>query len=323
MTARQQPGLGAASLVYELYIGDGGSRFLALFYGDYPQPLAGSDADSGDGETTGNNGVTIDNSNADSIGPIRSGRLPYESIRSLNNGFLVMASAYAGVAKNLDQFTNVYGSDAEDINSAKIPVDKLEEIAKSYEGSLVEGALSGNVFDAHVPDGGVPGDTFWFIYNSLNQIVWQYDEAMGVYYRYADQANGETYQRLVDGMTGENVDISNVIMLSAYHRYCTFKAFDIDLYGMPSMPAVLFRDGQKYNIHWTTANTDFELETGKRRPIRFIDDEGNPFPLKPGATWIILVPMNTPIWESEMTEEIPLDSIDWLPEQPDVQFLGC
>lgn len=322
VNARPQPGLGSASLVYELYIGEGMSRFLALFYGDYPEPVIDTEGLSEDGQTTTNTGVVIDNSNADSIGPIRSGRLPYESIRNLNNGFLVMASAYAGIAKNLDQYTNVYGNDAEDINSAKIPVDQLKEIAASYEASLVEGALSGNVFAEQVPEGGVAGDTFWFIYNSINQIAWQYDPATGMYYRYADQANGETYQRLVDGMTGETVEISNVILLSAFHRYCNYKAFDVDLYGMTSMPAVLFRDGQKFDINWTTVNTDFEFETGKRRPVRFIDSEGNPFPLKPGATWIILTPMNTPIWESEMMEEIPLDSIDWMPEQADVQFLG-
>ncbi|MEE4194612.1 MAG: DUF3048 C-terminal domain-containing protein [Anaerolineae bacterium] len=315
VNARPQPGLGSASIVYELYIGEGMSRFLTLFYGDYPEPV------SGNGES-GTSGVTIDNSNADSIGPIRSGRLPYESIRNLNNGFLVMASAYAGVAQNLENYTNVYGSDGEDINSAKIPVDQLKEIAKGYEGNLVEGALSGNIFDDQVPAGGVTGDTFWFIYNSINQIAWQFDPATGTYYRYADLADGTQYRRLVDGMTGENVDISNVVLLYANHRYCNYKAFQIDFYNISAMPAVLFRDGQKYDIQWTTANTDFELETGKRRPIRFIDEAGNPFPLKPGATWIILAPMYTPIWESEMLEEIPLDAIDWLPEEPAVQFLG-
>jgi hypothetical protein len=328
VTARPQPGLGSASLVYELYIGEGMSRFLTLFYGDYPEPVAsageGSEED-GDSDTkaaSGSSGVTIDNSNADSIGPIRSGRLPYESIRNLNNGFLVMASAYAGVAQNLDQYTNVYGDDDGDINSAKIPVDQLKEIAMSYEGKLVEGALSGNLFDATVPEGGVSGETFWFIYNSINQIAWQYDPAVEAYYRYADLADGTNYQRLVDGMTGESVDVSNVVLLYAHHRYCSYKAFQIDFYDMTAMPAVLFRDGNKYDVQWTTANTEFELETGKRRPIRFIDEAGNPFPLKPGATWIILAPMYTPIWESEMMEDIPLDQIDWLPEQPDVQFLG-
>ena len=332
ITARPQPGLGSASLVYELYIGEGMSRFLTLFYGDYPEPVANnedssgeeddSENSSGSGTTTGSMGLSFDNSNADSIGPIRSGRLPYESIRNLNNGFLVMASAYAGVAQNLDQFTNVLGTDAEDINSAKISVDRLKDLAASYEGSLVEGALSGNLFDEQAPAGGVPGETFWFIYNSINQIAWQYDPAIEAYYRYADQANGTTYQRLVDGMTGESVDVSNVVLLYAHHRYCNFKAFQIDFYDMSSMPAVVFRDGKKYDVEWTTINTEFEFETGKRRPIRFVDGEGNPFPLKPGPTWIILVPMYTPIWESEMMEEIPLEQIEWLPEQPDVQFLG-
>ena len=341
VTARPQAGLGSAALVYELYIGDGMSRFLTLFYGDYPELPTGSadtsgeggseEGDSGsDGEgdtgnaggATGSTGAPIDYSGSDSIGPIRSGRLPYESIRSLNNGFLVIASAFSGVAQNLGGVTNIYGNDPDNINSASISVDYLKELAASQDRELYDGVLSGNVFLNTAPEGGVPGDTFWFIYNSLNQIAWKYDPAAEAYYRYADQADGKTFVRLVDGMNGETVDISNVVLLYANHRYCNYKAFDIDFYNMPPMPAVLFRNGQKYDIHWTTQNTDFEKETGRVRPIRFVDDEGNPFPLKPGATWIILVPFQTPIWESQGTEEIPLDAYEWLPENPDVQFYG-
>ena len=78
------------------------------------------------------------------IGPIRSGRLPYESLRSLYNGFLVMASAYKGVAANLSQHSNVFGLDGDDINSAMIPVTKLEDIAKANQTKLELAALSGD-----------------------------------------------------------------------------------------------------------------------------------------------------------------------------------
>lgn len=315
ISARPQAGLGSAALVYELYIGEGMSRFLALFYGNYPSS-ADNNGDSVGGDSQ--DGLAIDNTNADAIGPIRSGRLPYEGIRKLNNGFLVMASAYAGVSQNLDNVTNVFGSEDDDLNSARIPADELQEIAAGYEGTLVEGALSGNVFDAGAPEGGQPADTFWYIYNRLNQIAWKYDPQSGDYYRYADQADGETFVRLTDAMNGEDVDISNVILLFANHRSCSATAFDIDLMGVNKNPAVVFRDGQKYDIFWTTRNGNFERETGKVRPIRFIDANGDPFPLKPGSSWIILTPLQTPIWEAPLVEHVNLDELVWVPESPEL-----
>ena len=315
VSARPQAGLGSAALVYELYIGEGMSRFLALFYGNYPSSSASNgDGEGGDTEDD----LAIDNTNADAIGPIRSGRLPYEGIRRLNNGFLVMVSAYAGVSQNLDNVTNIYGSDDDDPNSATIPADELKEIAAGYEGTLLEGSLSGNVFDAEAPEDGQAADTFWYIYNRLNQIAWKYDPEAGDYYRYADQADGLTFVRLTDAMNGDDVDISNVILLFANHRSCSATAFDVDLMGVSKNPAVVFRDGQKYDIFWTTRNGDFERETGKVRPIRFIDADGDPFPLKPGASWIILTPLQTPIWEAPLVEDVNLDEMVWLPENPEL-----
>ena len=39
------------------------------------------------------------------------------------------------------------------------------------------------------------------------------------------------------------------------------------------------------------------------RPIRFIDSDGNPYPLKPGQTWIELVPNYTTYWETVNSEK--------------------
>ena len=77
------------------------TRFLALFYGKFAS------------------GAT-DISDTAEVGLVRSGRLPYESVRELYNGFLVMAGAYHSVAQSLAETTNVYGSNQNDINSAMI-----------------------------------------------------------------------------------------------------------------------------------------------------------------------------------------------------------
>jgi hypothetical protein len=49
-----------------------------------------------------------------------------------------------------------------------------------------------------------------------------------------------------------------------------------------------FRDGQMYDLKWSTASGDYEKKTGFRRPIAFLDNDGNPFPLRPGRSWIII-----------------------------------
>jgi hypothetical protein len=54
-------------------------------------------------------------------------------------------------------------------------------------------------------------------------------------------------------------------------------------------PAVLFRDGQAYNIYWSTRSREYEKETGLLRPLYFVDAKDNLVPLHPGRTWIHIV----------------------------------
>ncbi len=293
VSARPQAGLSYSPFVFELYIGDGESRFLAMFYGDYPS----TDVENAAGNTPGA-GSTNPVANANNIGPIRSGRLPYEHLRSFYNGFLVMASAWKGVASNLGQASNIFGSDSDDINSAMIGVDKLEAIAKANQKELGDAALSGLVFDPVAPAGGSAGQTFWFIYNAIDMVKWQFDEESGSYNRFQDRADGVTFDMATDRLNGDPLTYENVILLFANHRYCTQTAFDVDLMYVNRAPAILFRDGKMYPIYWTTKNGEYERTTGKLRPIRFIDEKGDPFPLKPGQTWVHLAPLNTTAWES-------------------------
>ncbi|NPV56466.1 MAG: DUF3048 domain-containing protein [Anaerolineae bacterium] len=285
-SARPQAGLSFSPFVFELYIGEGMSRFLALFYGDFP-----GEAPSLDGDDT----LT----SADSeIGPIRSGRLPYEHVRGLYNGFLVMASAYSGVAQNLGDFTNIYGSDGDNINSAMIKVTRLEQIAAGQEALADPAAMQGTTFDSTLPAGGVPAQHLWYIYNVLNQIEWRYDPADGAYHRYQDQADGITFVEASDKLTGEALTYENVIILFANHRACNEVAFDVDMTYIQRSPAYILRDGALYKVYWTTIAEAYEKTTGKLRPIRFIDANGDPFPLKPGQTWVHITPLNTPVWEA-------------------------
>jgi hypothetical protein len=264
---------------------------LALFYGDFPK------------EATEGGSNVVTSADAE-IGPIRSGRLPYESLRKIYNGFLVMASAYSGVAQNLEEFTNVFGEDAGDVNSAMISVSKLADIARSNQARLGNAELTGMAFDRGVPAGGAAAERFWLMVSYLDQILWKFDPASGAYQRYQDNADGKTFIQAVDRLNDEPLTYENVIVLFVNHRYCKEHAFDIDLMYIDKQPALAFRDGKMYKIFWSTKNTEYELKTGKVRPIRFMDATGNPFALKPGQTWVHIVPLNTPYWETEDTMDL-------------------
>jgi hypothetical protein len=292
ISARPQAGLSSAPIIFEMYIGEGMTRFLAVFYGDYPTTAA-----------TANGNQAYDQQVAQAaVGPIRSGRLAYEKIRKLYNGFLVMASGYKGVLDNLRQYTNFYGLDQNDVNSALIPVDKLEQIAQANQGKLDTASLSGMLFDAQAPSGGQVGQVIRLPYSFYNQVIWRYDDAAGAYQRYQDNADAQTFVQATDRLNGAPLAFENVIVLFAEHEKISDTIYDMNLRYIDQAPALLFRDGQVYKIFWTTANGDYEKETGKLRPIRFIDAQGNSFPLKPGHTWVEMVTPATYTYETVDTQ---------------------
>ena len=291
-TARPQAGLSYCPIIFEIWIGEGMTRFLGIFYGDFPQEVAASYPED---ETT----TTLQ---APAVGPIRSGRLPYESIRKLFGGYLVMASAAKDVSVQLSDYTNIFGDDLSDPNSAMMKVTQLEALAQSSQKELGDAALNGMVFDDAVPEGGKPAQSLWLYYSYLNQIFWRYDAPNGTFQRWQDNADATNFIQATDRLTGEPIQASNVIILFADHDVKSTTVIDISLLYIKRGQALLFRDGQKYNIYWTTASEEYEKTTGKLRPIRFMDAEGNPFLLKPGQTWIEIVPFFTPYWETVDSE---------------------
>ncbi len=305
VSARPQAGLSFSPFVFELYIGEGMTRYLAMFYGDFPEITAqaanGSSAAASNKSNPANGAssapaVAAMTDNA-MVGPIRSGRLPYESLRKLFNGFLIMSSGSADVVPNLSDYSNVYGSDADNVNSALIDVTKLEQIAQKNQKRIGDLSLQGLLFDEQPPSGGVLGDRIWLMYAYLNQVDWRFDTASGSYNRYQDHADATTFDLMTDRLNGAPLSFENVVILFAPHEVVTPTIIDINLLYMKKMPALLFRDGVMHEIFWTTISEDYEVSTGKLRPMRFIDADGNPFPLKPGQTWVEIVQPHTPYFE--------------------------
>ena len=132
VTARPQSGLSVTPLVYEVYVGYGMTRFLATVYGD----------------------MTAADGSPAVFGPIRSGRLPYESLRMLLNGFLMIASGDESVLSELKLYTNVWNPASNDVNGVLIDSRVVENTAKQYQKVLGAPALDGLVFDPQPPAGG-------------------------------------------------------------------------------------------------------------------------------------------------------------------------
>ncbi len=321
-SARPQSGINTSPIVFELAIGEGMTRFLALFYGGYPQVVSGQAEGQAGGGVSSSDGLTgsggDDNaegttdggaataSQSLSIGPIRSGRLPYEDIRSIYSGFLVMASAYSGVAQNLSEFTNIFGSDSDDINGHLIDVEKLTQIAQSradrYPGSNFN--LEGMMFSPEPPEGGRTADRAWVFYSNLNQIQWQYDAALGGYVRYDIKTDGSgEFVMATDRLTGKPVSRENVIVIFAQHDFLAPTLIDIQLTNIPPMKALLFRDGEIHEIFWTSQFGDYEQQTGLLRPMRFVNADGSPVALKNGHTWVQIVTTASYFVESEISDE--------------------
>ncbi len=297
-TARPQAGMSFSPMVFELYIGDGMTRYLVLFYGDYPHA-----ADSGQaGDAAEDLAEGVPQPTAE-IGPVRSGRLPYEYIRKLFNGFIVMASAYSKVAAQLDEYVNVFGSDTMDVNSALIAVEKLEDIAHTNQDDLSRMNLSGMFFDPQPPAEGRTAHSLWIFYAYKNQVFWRYNAADGSYHRWQDEADGSTFIEQTDRLNGEPLTFENVIVLFADHEVQNQYLIDIQLLYVKKGKALLFRDGLMQEIYWTTKSEEYEQTTGDFRPIRFINADDSPVMLKPGQTWVEIVPGASVHWETVNSEK--------------------
>ncbi len=227
------------------------------------------------------------NSNAN-VGPVRSGRLPYVYIRdAFQNSCLVYASATYQIRDKLRGCAMVFGNDSSNINSAMLDVTRLEKIAQENKRPDDNFNYSGNLFSDQAPAGGSPAATLQIFYSYLNQSEWQYDPASGEYLRYEDKADGSgKFYPANDRLTGRQLAFSNVIVMIAQHTVISPYIIDINLNEGEKGTAYAFRDGQMYTVEWTTVAGTYEQTTGKRRPIRFVDVNGNPFALKPGSTWV-------------------------------------
>ena len=127
----------------------------------------------------------------------------------------------------------------------------------------------------------------------LNQAAWAYDAASQTWWRYVDYADPQAAGVLrpeVDRLNNRQLQFENVIVLFAQHDVVSPTNLDIHLEQDWVGDALLFRDGQVYELRWSTRATEAEVNAGLRKPIQFYyADEATLFPLKPGRTWVTVV----------------------------------
>jgi len=265
-----QFGLTRADLVYEYYIEDGLTRFIAVFYSQ----------------------------DAARAGPVRSGRYFDEYIMRMYRAVLIFANADERVEKHLLEsnlksllflprddncpplcrdtsiqgYNNVY-VDTSGVGP-KLTDNSRQDLRASMFGPLIYPISLKAVSRVY---------THYSVY-SYN--YWEYDPLHNIYKRFSDAtdaasfAEGETYSAHIDNLNGEQLRADNVIILLVPHIFHNEfdradQVFDIALEG--SGEAYLFREGRMIKGKWIRDQID--------QPIRLEDESRHPLPMKAGVTY--------------------------------------
>jgi len=234
------------------------------------------------------------------VGPVRSGRLVYADIAAfLPESCLIFAFASAEVLAELPTCAFVY----HDIQGGgyMLDIDEMIQYTKGNRTTDQPIDYSSNVYSEEAPTGGADATRLDEYIAWLNQSAWVYDPLYQSWWRFVDTSEPDAAGVLhseVDRLTNRQLHFENVIVLFTIHDVVSPTNLDIHLEQDWVGNAMLFRDGKKYDIRWSTAATEAELQSGSRKPIRFYyPDNRTPFPLKPGHTWVIVVTPETAVTE--------------------------
>jgi len=271
---RPHAGLAYADIVFDYFIGSGTNRFLAVFYGQ----------------------------DAESIGPVRSGRLVDVQLVSLYQGILGFGGAedntreiiYRELGRraiaNLEAPCPAFcGTDTHSVTGVFANSGELSRWYSSQAKDNQRYDLGGMTFAEAIPASGQPAEKVTILFNYYNRGEWRFDNASGNYLRWTEFMLDETTYLMLpstERATGEQLSFANIILLFAKYDEINPSKHDIELFDNSNgQRAVFFRDGQMFTGQWQTPD--------RTRPIQFTDASGNPFALKPGNTWIAILGQNS------------------------------
>jgi hypothetical protein len=265
---RPQEGLGLADIVYEEVM-DGWmiTRFTALY---------------------------LDN-NVTRIRPLRSARLTSLYITPQYDAALVHTGASDKIRwlisqasfVDLDQFFHPepYGILAGYDWRGRMytSVEKIREYLKK-RGQERDTPIKGYTFDSTPPPdpvGGQPASAIHIPYPRAAVVDWAYDAAS---HRYMRSVQGKPH---LEGLTQEQIAAENVIIFYAEHKKTdivedSLGSTAIDIVMTGSGRALVCRDGVMIEGRW--------IQVAPGELIQYYDANGKLIPLRPGKTWIQLVP---------------------------------
>jgi hypothetical protein len=249
---------------------------------------------------------------ASDVGPVRSSRRIYGYIGAFfQNSCLIDGGASPEVRKYVPACARVGHID--DNGFAMMAIQHMKEIAEDNARKRSSNFnYTGNLYTDEPPAGGVSASELDVSWSYLNQNKWVYDALSQSWWRYVDDGDRQTAGILhsdTDRLNGRQLHFENVIVLHAQHTVISPSILDIHLEQGNAGKAVLFRDGQKYDIQWSTVSDEYEQQTGRRRPIRFQNPDDSPAALRPGHTWVIvvtpfshLVEISPSVWKLDFVE---------------------
>jgi hypothetical protein len=248
------------------------------------------------------------------IRPFRSARLVNPSLSAMFDGALVHSGAskdmnyllhnipIVSIGEDFDHraFCHI-GTPGKTLTWATTTVTHLHDYLQG-KGLEKPAALRGFQFSPNAP-GGSPAasiafDHLPFPVRTVGKVTWRYDAASGNYLRFANDAPHNTLQYAVQGSwggdcqpTGDTVTAqihaANVIILNAVHQASefiedsnNFSNIFIELTG--SGRVQIARDGVIVTGTWQRPTL--------QHFFKFLDNAGNEIPLKPGNSWIEIMP---------------------------------
>jgi hypothetical protein len=225
------------------------------------------------------------------VGPIRSGRLLYADIAGFfQDSCLIYAFASEEVLEQLPKCAMVAHEDAG--GGSMMSLERMRAVAEDNMRHAHRGFnYASNLFIEEAPEGGTPAKQIDVYVALLNQSGWIYDPLYRAWLRFVDDADNATAGQLhadTDRLTGRQLSFENFIVIFPEVDVISPTNLDIHLEQGDVGPALLFRDGMKYDIRWSTKAGKYEKSTGKRRPMQFLNPDGSPAELKPGSSWIFV-----------------------------------
>ena len=224
------------------------------------------------------------------VGPIRSARLIHIQLQDiLRNSCLIYAGATEEIEMDIPGCATVFKRGDRGVG-AMLDISRMTAISEqNYRNGGSEFNYANNLFTDDAPRGGQPASQVEMFFSLLNQSKWVYDSSYQSWLRYVDNTSKQTEFHVdTDRLSDRQIHFENLIVLFVKHEVLAPAIIEMDLQQGQEEDGFIFRDGQMYEIKWSTRAGEYEQKTGLRRPIAFLDKNGEPFPLRPGRSWIVI-----------------------------------